>query len=76
MWWLIQLKRFFKEDFCYPYNFIDIDWKVVKRNFHENFFFALFTFIGYLFFGTFLMLQYYITLPFRLLSEIAEWWAC
>lgn len=74
-WIFRKLRRFFKEDFCYPYNFIDVDWKLVKKNFQESFFFALITFTGYLFFSIFYMLLYYITLPVRILNEIAQWWA-
>ena len=69
-----NIKNFFKEDFCYPSDFINIDWKIVKINLKESFLFGAIILILYILIGLFLMLQYYITLPFRLLNEIGEWW--
>lgn len=72
--WLRNLKDFFEHDFCYPSDFININWKIVKINLKESFLFGAVVLILYILIALFLMLQYYITLPFRILNETAEWW--
>lgn len=69
-----ELKYFFKEDFCTPSDFFDINWETVKKNIEIMPFKAILALIICILVGILLMVQYYITLPFRLLNEIAQFW--
>lgn len=71
---LNELKYFFKEEFCTPSDFFDINWDVVKKSIETIPFKAIIALIICVLVGIFLMVQYYITLPFRLLNEIAQIW--
>lgn len=71
---IYMIQKSLKENFCRPSDFFDIDWDVVKKSIEIMPFKAILALIILVLVGVLLMVQYYITLPFRLLNEIAQYW--
>lgn len=69
-----DLKYFFRKEFCTPLDFFWIDWKTVKKNMKTMPVKVIFALIILIPVSILLMAQYYTTLPFRLLNEIAQSW--
>lgn len=71
---IYMIQTFFKEEFCRPSDFFDINWDVAKKSIEIMPFKAILALIICVLIGVLLMVQYYLTLPFRLLNEIAQYW--
>lgn len=69
-----NLKWFFRQEFCKPKDFLYVDLKHIKQGLKNN---PWKVFVGFpilVILGIVLMILYYLTLPFRLLNEIAQSW--
>lgn len=71
---IYMIQKFFKDEFCTPPDFFDINWDIVKKSIEIMPFKAILALIICVLVGILLVVQYYLTLPFRLLNEIAQYW--
>ena len=71
---IYMILNFFEDEFCTPSDFFDINWETVKNSIELMPFKAILALVIVVLVGILLMVQYYLTLPFRLLNEIAQYW--
>ena len=69
----VIIKRFLKDDLCYPTDFYLIDMNAVKKNV-PNIFKRVLLIVAFYFVSTLYCIGYYLLMPFRILFEWCESW--